>query len=133
MKRPPDNAPAPAYAGSSGPIPRAGVLVIVLVIVASALLPGPAKRSLLGGFPSYLHVDKLGHLVGFAAMGFALVRSRFSRVGAWQSFALALALAAFTEFCQRFVPGRTSKLGDVLIDLAGAAAGIWLASRAVPR
>jgi hypothetical protein len=117
-------------ATATHPLTRACAAAIVIVIVGSALISGSTKHWLLAGFPSYLHVDKLGHALGFAVMAIACVRARLPRVRPWHVVAFALALGAFCELCQRFIPGRTSKLADVLIDVAGACAGLWIASRA---
>jgi VanZ family protein len=108
-------------------------VVILVLIVASASISGTTKHWLLGGFPSYLHADKVAHLLGFAALGFAFVRSRFGGVRPWHVLALAFALGILTEVWQRFIPGRTSKASDVLIDLAGACVGVYVARRAWPR
>lgn len=116
-----------AAAVQPDPSMRVCAAVIVVLIVAGALVPGSTKHWLLDGFPGAWHVDKLGHALGFAAMGFTCVRSRFPRVRAWHVLAFALALGVFTELAQRFVPGRTSKLTDVLIDLLGACAGVYVA------
>ena len=115
------------------PFARAGVVVIVVLIVASALISGTTKHSLLAGFPPFLHADKLGHVLGFAGMGFTFIRSRFARVRPWHVLAFALALGALTELFQRFVPGRTSKVSDIVIDVVAACAGVWLAHAAWSR
>ena len=111
-------------------IMRAGAVAVCVLVVASALISGPTKHWLLGAFPSYLHVDKLGHVLGFMALAFAFLRSRFARWGPWHVLAFSLALGVVSEVCQRFVPGRTSKAGDVLIDLLGACVGVCIARRA---
>jgi hypothetical protein len=123
-----DNTPESNSRSQSGA--RAGVVVIVALILASALISGSTKHSLLGAFPGFLHVDKVAHALGFASMGFAFIRSRFARVRPWHVLAFALALGALTELFQRFIPGRTSKVSDVLIDVAGACVGVWFAHRA---
>jgi VanZ family protein len=108
-------------------VAQASALVLVALVLVGTLVAGPTKQSLLSPFPPFLHADKLGHVMGFAAIGFALVRSRFAGVGPRHIVAFALALGALTEFCQGFIPGRTGKLGDVLIDVAGAFAGVCVA------
>jgi hypothetical protein len=124
-----ENMPAVA-AMQPHPITRPCAVAIVVLIVASASIPGTTKHLLLGGFPSYLHLDKVGHLLGFGALGFAFIRARFAGVRPWHILAFAFALGCFTEIWQRYIPGRTSKLGDVLIDLAGACVGVYVAARA---
>jgi RsiW-degrading membrane proteinase PrsW (M82 family) len=100
-------------------------LALVALVLAGTLMTGSSKQVLLSPFPAYLHLDKLGHIVGFAGIGFAFVRSRFSAVRPWHIVAFAFALGVLTEFCQSFIPGRTAKLADVLIDVAGACAGVY--------
>jgi VanZ family protein len=46
-------------------------------------------------------------------------------------WAIAAAYGVFDEWHQSFVPGRYASLTDVMLDVAGAAFGIWLASRFV--
>jgi VanZ family protein len=104
-------------------------VVLVVLIVVSASISGGTKHSLFGGFPSFLHIDKLGHLLGYAGLGFACIRSRWPRVRPWHVLAFAFALGIATELLQCFIPGRTPKLADVLIDTVGACAGIYLARR----
>lgn len=123
------DAPHAAAAAQPNPFARITVVLIIGLIVASALISQSAKHALLGGFPAFLHVEKLGHVLGFACMGLALVRSRFELVRPWHVLAFAAALGTLTEVLQRLVPGRTAKLADVLLDVAGACAGVYLARR----
>ena len=118
-----------AAAAPPDPLARACVPVIVVLILVGAWISAPTKHMLLSPFPSYLHADKLGHVIGFAALGFTFLRARFARVRGWHIAAFAIALAVITELGQRFIPGRTSKLGDVLIDAAAACAGAFIAHR----
>lgn len=108
---------------------RLALGLMVLLVLAGTLMPGSLKHQLLSPFPAQLHVDKLGHMLGFLAMAFVAARARFRKVSGWQVIALALALAAFTELCQNFIPGRTPRVADVFIDLAGACLGVWSSTR----
>lgn len=82
-------------------------------------------------------VRKCAHFSEYAVLG-AIAHGLFSRLVAWRrvpAWAGALAVAAVPvadECIQLFVPGRSGTVRDVLIDLAGAAAGALLA-RAVAR
>ncbi|WP_196784274.1 VanZ family protein [Crateriforma conspicua] len=82
-----------------------------------------------------LHVgDKVKHFVGFFGLAFLLcyvtggrrVITRFSRVAA-----IVLAYAAFDEWSQGFVPGRTPDRYDFLADAAGmlAAMAMYLVAK----
>lgn len=83
-------------------------------------------------------VKKVGHFVGYAALGVALALAidwsrarsgnaafldRATLLGAW---AIAATYAATDELHQVFVPGRSPSIVDVGIDALGAAAGIAL-------
>lgn len=47
--------------------------------------------------------------------------------------AIASTYGVFDEWHQSFVPGRYASLTDVVLNVLGAALGIWLASRAASR
>jgi hypothetical protein len=100
---------------------------ILLFIVVGALLPAEIRRVLVGRFPRRLHVDLIGHAVGFGAMAFLLANFGYLRTR--QIILLALALAIATEVAQLFIPGRTALISDVVVDVAGAAMGLLLARR----
>jgi len=68
-------------------------------------------------------VRKLGHFTVFALLGASLYFATWSRRLA---IALAMVLAGLDELHQGLVPGRDARLGDILIDSAGALCGILL-------
>lgn len=79
-------------------------------------------------------VRKTAHFIEFCLLG-AFLRLFFScvREASWTALRLTLAplllaaaAASIDEFIQRFEPGRTSQFQDVLLDSAGALAGILL-------
>jgi VanZ family protein len=76
-----------------------------------------------------LVLRKLAHATEYAVLAVLLLRALGSAVAAW---GVAVAYAVTDEFHQRFVSGRVGAPRDVLIDAAGAAAGL-LAWRAVAR
>lgn len=83
-------------------------------------------------------VRKSAHITEYAilaaSIAFALWISRFSRYKIlWSSILISALYAATDEFHQRFVPGRSGEIRDVLIDTAGACLGalIFLAVIAV--
>jgi hypothetical protein len=106
---------------------RVCAIALIALILIGALIPGNMKDTVVGVFPAYLHMDKVGHAFGFFGLGIALIRSRLKGLHAMHYLAFALAVGAFTEICQRFVPGRTAKVSDVFIDLAGASLGVFAA------
>jgi peptidoglycan/LPS O-acetylase OafA/YrhL len=75
------------------------------------------------------------HVPAYAALAWAW---RWA-LGAWMRSSTAIAMFAgavsvaygvFDEWHQSFVPGRFASLTDVILNVAGAALGIWLAGRA---
>ncbi|MFO7768252.1 MAG: VanZ family protein [bacterium] len=85
-------------------------------------------------------VDKLGHLAEYGVLGllsaWALMRSRPDMLS--QDIVQGAMMIGGTwgwvdEVHQYWVPGRTSDPLDMLADLAGAAAGAWLMTRAAGR
>jgi VanZ family protein len=73
-------------------------------------------------------IRKLAHFILYALMGFLgylwLHRRRFNILIVQGSITI---FAALDEFHQTFVPGRTGKFSDVLLDSFGAASGIFAA------
>jgi VanZ family protein len=73
---------------------------------------------------------KVGHVVGYALLGAALLHA-VRPVGRWApglALLLALGHAVADEFHQTFRPGRSASLQDVLLDVAaaGAAIVVWM-------
>ena len=81
--------------------------------------------------PSRLGIDKVAHFFEFGALAAlvtrALIGSALSptRAVIW-AIALATAYGASDELHQRFVPGRSSDIFDLLADFVGACAGALL-------
>lgn len=101
---------------------RAAFAVCVLAILLLALMPGG------GGGDWFPQADKLRHAVAFLALWAIGRRARLQ-----PTWALALGLLSFgigIELLQALTPHRESSLGDVLADVAGIAAGRWLAGSA---
>lgn len=78
---------------------------------------------------------KCCHLVEYAILGllvFRALRHSQNRLPAWSwprvvgALLIIFLYASSDEFHQRFVPTRTSKFSDVLIDTAGGAIGLFL-------
>jgi VanZ family protein len=79
-------------------------------------------------------VRKTGHLCGYAALGALVWRARnralFPQGWHWRAAVFAEIVCVFyaisDEFHQSFVPTREASAVDVLIDSAGAAAGLFV-------
>jgi VanZ family protein len=101
------------------------VLLMSLIFIASAT-PG-------SDLPKFGHLDlivkKGGHMTGYALLACAYLhaldrRRNATRIHVLSAAFLALLYAASDEFHQRFTPGRTPSVHDVLVDLSGAAIGL---------
>jgi VanZ family protein len=75
--------------------------------------------------------DKLAHASGYAVLGALVSRAvaggfprPLSRGAAGLSLAVSILYAASDEWHQRFVPGRTADLLDLVADAAGALAAV---------
>jgi VanZ family protein len=112
------------------------VLVMTVIFIASA-----APGSDLPGFGTWdLIVKKGGHMFGYALLASAYFHALNQGKGMSRGqFIGALCLAFFyaitDEFHQRFTPGRTPSISDVLIDTLGAVFGLgtwfWIRKAAV--
>ncbi|MFN8451004.1 MAG: VanZ family protein [Anaerolineae bacterium] len=81
--------------------------------------------------------DALGHAALYAALTAAVYISLRRRIGFERAFWIALGsgllLGALTEFIQRFSPGRTMMLSDLLANWLGAMSVAMLISYTRPR
>ena len=81
--------------------------------------------------------DKLLHAIVFAILGFlgmgALQAGAHGYHGwqVWLVASLVTLYALLDEFHQRFVPGRTADVFDVMADVIGGLLGIWVMYRLV--
>lgn len=86
-----------------------------------------------GTIPNYGDLDflvkKSGHLIGYGVLAILARRAGFTMTA---SLAFVLAFALSDELHQRYVPGRTGSLEDMLIDLLGATVGL-LVTALLPR
>lgn len=96
---------------------------LTILLVASAIGPSSPVPSL---FP---HQDKLEHLVGFAALSFAMF---WRNVRAPVSALVLVGLGIGVEMAQALVPSRSPSLADAAFSLAGVSVGWFAAWAAVP-
>lgn len=108
-------------------------LVIMAVIFVASATPG---EDLPNGGPFDFLLRKGGHFLGYALLGAAYRRGLTWRRGPALrdlevAILMALLYAASDEIHQRFTPGRTPAVSDVLLDGAGAAVGaaVWARRR----
>lgn len=74
-------------------------------------------------------VRKLAHLTEFTILGgvlYVILRRYIVYGTVFKTIGLGMAIAIFDEFIQRFSPGRSSQLSDVVIDTIGIIIGILL-------
>jgi VanZ family protein len=108
------------------------VAMMAVIFYASSI---PDLTALPGGIS-----DKVGHGIGYGLLGALLLRAfaaaRLANVGAatsWPAWLASVAYGVTDEFHQRFVPGRTPDVNDVIADGVGAALAIvacWLLAAA---
>jgi len=110
------------------------VLVMIIIFIASAT---PSSDIPTLGSWDFL-AKKGGHMIGYALLAAAYFHGLNNRKNIKRSqfilaICLAVAYAASDEWHQRFTPGRTASIRDVLIDATGAALGLaflsWLRTR----
>ena len=76
--------------------------------------------------------DKLFHATTYGVLGFLVagsMRPRHGGLDTGQLISAAVIVALYglsDEFHQSFVPGRSADIFDVLADISGGLAGIWL-------
>lgn len=82
--------------------------------------------------PAIPGLDKVAHAGAYGVLGFLVVRA-LGAAGARRSLlwgaAIGLVWGILDEWTQAAIPGRTAEIGDLLADVAGAAAGGWIAFR----
>lgn len=139
---PPPAWMAVIFWGSSTPDLRA-TPVALLVLDRLTVLPGldaisPFLRSFLSSPVAELLVRKTAHIAEFAILAYLLARAcptshprntGHQRHPVLLAGVLSLAYAATDELHQHFVPGRSCRLEDVLIDAIGISLGLVLARK----
>ena len=105
----------------------AGLVLVGTSIPGSTVPDGPAGA------------DKLVHFGSYAVLGTLATRARLQTLRGPLLPAMSLlllavaAFATFDEAHQRFVPGRSADVRDLIADVAGAAVAIALTAAALAR
>lgn len=76
-------------------------------------------------------VRKTAHAMEYAVLGFLTAGIVADKRKCWKwnillPWLIAAGYAATDEFHQLFVPGRSGQISDVILDSAGAFAGVWI-------
>ncbi len=93
-----------------------------LSMAPTATLSGESPWAL---WPEHWDLSKIAHLLGFALLGVLVSLDRTLGVG--KRVAALLLLALTSEILQFFVPLRTTRLSDLVVDALGIAIGMGLA------
>jgi VanZ family protein len=110
----------------------AAVLAWAAFVVVLSVLPGRAMPGI--AIPG---LDKIAHFVFYSAL--ALLAERAARKPHFTSWAVVTVscglLGAMLELVQRFLPGRSMSVADMLVNFLGAAVGsatyiLWVRTRA---
>jgi hypothetical protein len=113
------------------------ILVMVLILLMSSIpgaqagpifrmFTGPVRAWLRGtGYLAFLtRLDwlKVGHVIAFGLLGGVLYRAfnRAGKPGLLLPTTLIFGFACLDEFVQYFVPGRSARLSDVILDTTAA-------------
>ena len=75
-------------------------------------------------------VRKLAHLTEFTILGgvlYTILRRYITYGTVIKTIGLGMLIASLDEFIQRFSPGRSSQISDILIDTVGVVIGILVA------
>ncbi|WP_166405124.1 VanZ family protein [Desulfonema ishimotonii] len=103
------------------------VLIYCVLIFSQSAFPSPVRA------PSFPHMDKVSHFVAYAILGglfyraFTKTRSEGGTLPLIGISVLSSTLfGASDELHQYFVPMRTADPADLLADLLGSMAGVWL-------
>lgn len=76
-------------------------------------------------------IRKTAHAMEYAVLGFLTAgifadQKNLRKLRIFIPWLIAAGYAATDEFHQLFVPGRSGQISDVLLDSAGALAGVWI-------
>jgi VanZ family protein len=116
-------------AGGLGLLPHLLIFLIFLALWTWKLLePVPVPPRVTGGLSAEVKfaLAKILHVAGYAFLTVLAVTLPVSRLGRWFLVLLLVAHGAATEFGQTFIPNRTGKFSDALLDWTGVAVGVLL-------
>lgn len=107
-------------------------------LVIAAVIFGLSSRSTVEG-PELPHLDKVAHATAFGALAFFTIRALLAygqplRRALLLGVVIAVLYGVSDELHQRFVPGRSPDVLDLVADTAGAmiAALVWRRIRGRP-
>ncbi len=86
----------------------------------------PSIESAWALWPAAWDISKFSHLLGFMLLAMLLAADR--EIGAWRRLSVLLLLAAVSEALQFFIPMRTPRLSDLVVDGLGMGIGLGLAA-----
>lgn len=125
-----------ALAWRSGPVSRVFLFVSAMIVSVMLFLPGEQLSGLLGTEATTAlnaavadtpwDLSDWVHVTIFAWLGFLLWLARPDLRG-WKGWGLVATLAVAAEVAQGLAPGRAPRVDDVMLNLAGGAAGLMLA------
>ena len=108
------------------------VLAWAVLILALMTRPMPIVESDAKGFTvsdKLVHIFLFGVLMGLILDAWWLWRQRLSKLAYGVALGSALALAYFSEYCQQFIPGRSSSLYDLLFGFLGMLLASWFMTK----
>lgn len=114
---------------------RALLLATLVIVVAVLAMPGAGVSALADQWPElaasirrlkwiWPGID-IFHALLFAVTGL-LAALAYPSAGTGRLLLVLFVLAAFTEYLQVWIPGRSSSLLELAVDLAGAVAGVTI-------
>ncbi len=114
-----------------------GICVVTLLPVEAGLRgalksAGIPEQTFTLGFSTFSVFDVIQNILLFAPLGFLMAAggNPESRSGRLPAILVSLALSAFVEWAQAWIPGRYPSCWDILSNAAGGALGAWAATRA---
>lgn len=111
-----------------------GVATAVYLAAVYALSSLPDSATGLRMRPGLLFLSNMSHAPIYAGLAYCVLKTVAGTRVMWEhvatAFALTAAAAAFDEWHQSFVPGRTMSAADWLVDLFGITAALaWIWAR----
>jgi VanZ family protein len=100
--------------------------LLLLMLLVGTQMPGSWRDGAMEATHMPMGATKVAHFLAFLGLAW-VARSAPLRWPLWVVLTCALLLALGTEGLQFFASNREPSVRDVLIDMAGASLGAWLA------